>query len=363
MINVCFFSGDITRSGGTGKVGTVIANELQKKEEFNISFLSLWENHEIPFFEINDSINRDVLYYKESTGFHHLFGYIFRIRNYVKKNKIDVLIDIDGILDLYSIPALLGLNAKIISWEHFGFFSNPFVSYRKISRKMAAKKADAIVVLTNQDRENYINNLKIKGLIETIHNPIRENENVKYDNSSNILLSVGRLSHDKGFDMLIDVAQEVFRKNPGWKWIIAGEGEEREKLESKIEDLNLKDNIELIGNVTDIESVYKKASIFICTSRYEGFGLVLTEAKSFMLPCISFDCPEGPREIILEGENGFLIDCFDKDRMTEKINILINDKSLRARFSGNALEKTNAFDIHVIIKQWTDVIEKVYYEK
>lgn len=360
MINVCFFSGDITRSGGTERVSTVIANELKKDNELNIKFLSLWENNIKPFYYIDESICRNVLFERESKGIFRLFSYIRRIRKYVKKNNIDVLVDIDGILDMYSIPALFRLKTKLISWEQFNYYNNPFVNYRKLTRKMAAKWADAIVVLTKEDKSYYEDNLKINHRIEQIYNPMTiDSDSSPYDINSKTILSVGRITEQKGFDMLPDIAKGVFDKHPDWSWIIIGDGEDKEIVEEKIKNYRLEENISIINNVKNIEDYYKKSAIYVMTSRYEGFGLVLTEAQAFHLPCVSFKCPAGPSEIIKDGENGFLIDCFDIKEMINQINIVIEDITLRKILSQKSLVNKDSFSTSSIATQWISLIKEI----
>ncbi len=360
MKKICFFSGDITRSGGTERVSTVIANQLVKDEKLNICFLSLWENNEKMFYRLNDEIKTYTLF-DEITSGKKILSYIRKVRKFVKSQNIDVLIDIDGILDLYSIPALKRTKCKLISWEQFNYFYNPDGNYRRLTRKWAAKKADAIVVLTDEDKNNYEKENQIRGKIVRIYNPIEQTtDNVaNYDLNSKMIISAGRLTAQKGFDMLVDVANIVFKKHPDWKWIICGEGEERESLEEKIEKCGLEQNLILQGNVNNIEDYYRKSAIFVLTSRAEGFGLVLTEAKKEGLPCVSFRCPAGPSEIILDGINGYLIDCFDIEQMAEKINLLIEDENMRKNFSNKAMEGTEKFNIDKIATQWKDLIEKL----
>ena len=220
-INICFFSGDITRSGGTERVSSIIANELVKDKKFNISFLSLWENKEETFFFLDKQINRNILYENEVNCAKHILGLICKIRRFVKNNKIDILIDIDGILDMYSIPALKGTKTKLISWEQFNFYQNPDCNYRKITRRWAAKGADAIVVLTKEDKGYYENNLNIKNIIRHIYNPIvLEKTEQEYDANSKTIISAGRLTYQKGFDILVDVAKLAFERHKEWKWFI-----------------------------------------------------------------------------------------------------------------------------------------------
>lgn len=360
MINVCFFSGDITRSGGTERVSTVLANELQKDNDLNVSFLSLWENHSESFYYIDESINRSVLFNKESTGFYRFISYVRRIRKFIKKNNIDVLIDIDGILDMYSIPALFKLKTKLISWEQFNFYNNPYVNYRKLTRKMAAKWADAIVVITKEDKGYYEENLIIRHTIEQIYNPMTiEISDDSYDLNSKTILSIGRMTEQKGFDMLPDISKGVFDKHPDWNWIIIGDGEDKQRVIERIKEYGLESNISIINNVKNIEDYYKKSALYVMTSRYEGFGLVLTEAQAYHLPCISFRCPAGPSEIIRENENGLLVDCLETGTMTNEINRLIESNELRKKYSDNALKEIGRFYIKNISKQWISLIKEL----
>ncbi|WP_302626651.1 glycosyltransferase family 4 protein [uncultured Eubacterium sp.] len=357
---VCFFSGDITRSGGTERVSSIIANELQQYNKFDLCFLSLFEKRKRTFFPLEEQIKRFTLYDKEVSGAKHFFGYIYRIHRFVIREKIDILIDIDGILDMYSIPALMFTKVKLISWEQFGYYQNPYVNYRKFTRKWAARKADAIVVLTDTDRGYYEKETNIKGKLVRIYNPIERNAREhQYNLESKQLISVGRLNQEKGFDMLIDIAEIVFKKHTDWKWIILGEGEERVWLETKIREKKLEKHIVLMGKVNNVNDYYQESAIYVLTSRFEGFGLVLTEAKNMGLPCVSFRCPAGPGEIIEEEVNGYLVDCFDIEQMAEKINLLIEDGNLRKSFSDRAMVGTEKFMLNIIGEQWKKLLEEL----
>lgn len=359
MKKICFFSGDITRSGGTERVGTVIANELHKRGQFEISIVSLWEDKKKTFFHLEQGIKRDILFSDHVSG-KKILTYVKAVRKYVENNQIDVLVDIDGILDLYSIPALKKNKCKLVSWEQFNYYVNPYVNYRKLTRKMSAKKADAIVVLTDEDKHFYEKETDVKTKLVRIHNPMPGNVNtISYNMDSKTIISVGRYTEQKGFDILIDVANQVFSKHSDWKWIVIGDGEDKYDLQQKIEKYKLQKNIILKEHVDDINEYYRKAAMYVLTSRYEGFGLVLTEAKTQGLPCISFNCPAGPKEIIADGINGYLVDCFDIEQMAGKINELIENENKRKLFSENALVGTEKFNIEEIVEQWSELFTQL----
>lgn len=360
MKHICFFSGDITNSGGTERVASIIANELSKNKNYKVSFVSLVEKRKAPFFEINSKIKKYKLYDEPVRGITHIVQTCNRLKKVMKNENIDILIDIDGILDMYSLVVKLFTKVKVISWEHFNYYQHPNVKYRKYTRKLAGRFANAIITLTNEDKGYYEKNIKIKCPIEFIHNPIMNlDKNYNYDLNSKIILSVGRLTYQKGFDLLLDVANIVLKKHEDWKWIILGEGEDRQILEDKIKTLKLEEKIILKGNVSNVDDYYKATGIFVLTSRFEGLPMTLLETKPFKLPVVSFDIKTGPNECILNNKNGYLIKAFDIEDMAEKINNLIENKNLRENFSNNALKDTEKFDLKNIIKKWINIIESI----
>lgn len=359
-INICFFSGDITRSGGTERVAILIANELQKQEKNNISFVSLTERHEDVFFNLDETICRHKLYDTVVSGTTHLLGYIHRLKKVVKSGDIDVLIDIDGIIDMYAVPVKWLTGVKVISWEHFNYYFHPSQGLRKKVRKFAVKSVDAIVTLTQQDKEYYLEHLKINCPIMAIHNPVTfTGIDNTYDKESKTIISVGRLTYQKGFDRLVDVAQIVLKNHPDWKWVIMGDGEDKEALQTSIDEKKLTNRLQLLGNVNNIDQYYKKSSIFVMTSRFEGLPMTLLEAKYYQLPIVSYDIKTGPRECITDGVNGYLVKEDDAGDMTEKIEKLIEDNDMRISFSEKALIDVEDFSLETIIKQWEELIEKV----
>lgn len=360
MKKICFLSGDITRSGGTERITSIISNGLLSN--YKVYILSLCKDSDNAFFYFDDKIKIEYIFFEPSynSNIKEYFYIIRNIRLFIKNNDIDVLIDVDTILDLFSIPALLLLKTKLISWEHFNFYENLGTRLRDYSRKIASKLSSAIVTITEEDKSFFLTNLHPKVPIYSIYNPIVFcDDKIKYNTKSRIILSAGRLTYQKGFDLLIEVADLVLKKHEDWTWIIVGDGEDKNRLENMIKQYDLIDRVILEGKVDNIEDYYRNSSIFVLTSRYEGFGLVLTEAKSYNLPCISFKCKAGPSEIIANNINGILIDCFDIKSMADSVNKLIENNELRIKFSENALYDTEKFKLNSIIEKWIDLIDKI----
>jgi len=370
MKKIAFFSGDITRNGGTERVGTLIANALSKKQEYQVFFISLTHGKAEPAYEIAPEITRSCF---SGKWIHPGPGYlpiIFKLIRYIRKNKINVLIDIDGVLDILSIPAKWITKIKLISWEHFYFYNELGTSYRKTIRKMAARYADAIVTLTEQDKCFYEENLTIRHHIQAIHNPVdyMQPKNIvperNYDKK--IILSVGRLCEAKAFERIPQIAAEIKKNYPtlSFQWLIAGEGEQRAQIEEQILKWNVEKEVSLLGYVENPGALYEKALIYVMTSRYEGLPMVLLEAKMYRLPCVSFDIMTGPSEIIQDGIDGYLVDCQKEEnhvpeKMVHDIARLLTDHTLYQNFSDHTQDNLDAFRMDAVIARWQELLEQL----
>lgn len=234
---------------------------------------------------------------------------------------------------------------KNIFWKILGYI-------RTFQLKNSVKKIDKIVVLTKNDLLDWS---KTHSNVIQIPNPnhlsTRHPSNYKLKN----ILTVGRLDPQKGYDMLIDAFAKIAVKHPDWTLEIFGQGEWEEYLRKKIEHLNLKNNIFLKGIEYNLDKIYTRGSIYVLSSRYEGFGLVIIEAMTFGLPVVSFDCQHGPNEIITDSVNGFLVAQNDIDKLVEKINILIESESIRNEFGHNAINSVQKFSLDEIMPKWIDL--------
>lgn len=175
------------------------------------------------------------------------------------------------------------------------------------------------------------------------------------------IISIGRLSREKGFCDLIDIFEIVNKKHPDWHLSIAGDGEEREKLEGKIKEKNLEEKITLLGfkKQKELEKLLLESSIYVMTSFHESFGLVLIEAQSYGIPTLAFDSASGPKEIIEEGKNGFLIANRNKEQMANRINELIEKEELRQKMGQIAREKSEQYRMENVETIWYNFIEKI----
>ena len=388
---ICFFSGDITRNGGTERVAAMIANGLSQRG-FSVCFLSLVEQKKIPFFDISAAVPRYVL--KEdgkwvSPGPGYL-PMVPKLRKFLKQQEIKVLIDIDIVLDVLSLPAAAGRETKVISWEHFNVPYEREFLYRRAILHLTARFSDYIVTLTRQDQENYEKLLHRKGRITFIYNPIepekfsetkkekafqgKERRRIeaieqntadqeRAEQKEKALITVGRLIERKGIDMLAGMAPRLLKKHKDWKWYVLGDGELRGLLEETVAKYGLEKQLILTGNVTNVEAYLKKSSIYVMTSRIEGLPMCLLEAAGCDLPCVSFDIPTGPSEIIEQGKNGFLISAFDVEKMEETLDRLMEEdaalKELTEAAAGYRKTLEAKFGKEAILDQWEELLGKL----
>ena len=164
--------------------------------------------------------------------------------------------------------------------------------------------------------------------------------------------------------MLLDIWKEFNKKFPQNEYLlqIIGSGEEKENIINYIEGNKIK-NVELIPHTSKIEEYYREAELFVFTSKMEGFGMVLLEAMSYGIPCISFDCPSGPRDIINNEVNGFLVPCYDKSKFSNYIyKYVTSNQSIKENFSRGAKETIIQWDNNEIINKWVDVFRKIGWE-
>lgn len=217
------------------------------------------------------------------------------------------------------------------------------------------RKLSRFVVLTHEDA-TYWPELKN---VEVIHNPLTVSPRPVKNYASHQVIAAGRYVEQKGFDRLIDAWHLLAADFPDWKLRIYGDGHLREALQRQIDAYGLTDSCILEHSVPDINARYAESSLFVLSSRFEGFGLVVIEAMSCALPVVSFACPCGPRDIITDGQDGFLVDDGDVKALSQRMRQLMQDEHLRETMGRRAAQRALDFDMEKIGLQWTDLFEQL----
>lgn len=353
---ICFLIGDIGLSGGTERVTSLIANSLAS-DGYEVSILSLSGGKQA-FFELHNRVHLYSLFDQKVSMKKNFISCCWKIRKFVEAQQIDTLVVVDSISCVFTVPALFGLKIKHICWEHFNFKVDLGVSFRRLGRKWAAKYCDYVVTLTKRDKvlwETGLNNVTAK--IVPIANPTPY-ENIQHTPSleNKIILSLGRLTYQKGFDLLVDAWACVRKQNQDWTLRIVGSGEDEQALKQQVKVLGISDSVEFIGATKDVNYYYRTSSFYCMSSRFEGLPMVLLEAQAYGLPIISMDCDTGPAEVITDGENGFLVNSVEQ--LTEKLlQAMIIDEQRYSQMVLCSQDNMLRFNSKNIIYSWKEILE------
>lgn len=365
MIRICFLLGGFQRNGGIGRATSILVNQLCQDVDFEIHTISYLQEQGPTLYNVLPEVKTHVLNTKSCSMTKSLLHNhaIQKVRTILKKEKIDFLISCGALYYPLGIMACKGLKTKSICWEH----TNPSVSsdyrFQSICRSYAARKCSQIVVLTKEAEQYYREHYpKSNKKIMQIYNPISNNasRSKQYDINSKKIISVGRLSYPKNFDRLISIASYILPQYPDWSWDIYGDGELKDSLQTLIGNYNLERQLSLRGQVSDLYDRYCDYAFMVMTSRYEGFPMSLIEGAANRLPLISFDIPTGPKEIIIDEVNGFLVNPESDDEMIKKIKELIENSHLRKTMSDEVFHLSDAFALERILKQWKNLFKRLY---
>lgn len=245
----------------------------------------------------------------------------------------------------------------VIGQEHIFFEHRPPELRAAIRRHCGG--LDAMVVLTETDRRAYREALSPPARVECIPNAVPLLGGAKSDLSGKVVLGAGRLTHQKGFDRLILAFAEVAPMEAEWTVRICGGGRRRATLQTRIDNHGLSERVQLVGPVKDLAREMEQASIFVLSSRFEGFPMVLIEAMSKGMPVVAFDCPTGPADIVEDGRVGFLVPDGDVSALAEAILELIRDEPKRRRFGAAAAELAMKYDISAIGPSWDRLLSEL----
>ncbi|MCL8005995.1 glycosyltransferase family 4 protein [Gelidibacter japonicus] len=347
--------------GGAERVLALMVNSLAKNKSNKISVITLFQDKEE--YILDPSINRVKLKQTSFIPSHTLRSIVNLSRYYkTKSNRPDVIVSFVTLTNLITIIVAKLFSIKIIAQEH-----NSHLRYMKgrkritdFTKKYLYKRADVITVLTSFDVEFYSNH---GANVYVMPNPcsfksIRENTHIR----EKTILAVGHLNryHHKGFDNLIKLIAPLLKKHTQWHLKIAGAGDEGLKyLKQLATEHKIVDKIIFTGFIDDISKIMYESSIFILPSRFEGLPMVLLEAMSQGMACISYDCKTGPSDIIENEKNGLLIEDQNLAKMQKGLSDLIINEELRIRLSNEGIKSLDKYDISAITKRYEDLFDEV----
>ena len=355
--NLAILIGDISRSAGTERAVTNLSNMLVKYGEYNVTILSCFssENNN-PYYELEDKVN--IVHYNFSKDslvnrFSSYINIIGKTNKIIKEKSIDILLGTTHAFNCLMI--CMSRKVKKVACEHMSYEACPLIS-KKI-RKFCYPRLSAIVLLTNADAKHYkfIEQSKLFVIPNSLS--FIADEPAKLENKR--IIAVGRLTEQKGFDILMSIAQIIKDEIPDWHIDIFGDGEDKSKLLELISEKKLESFVTINPPTKNIKEELLSSSLFVMTSRWEGLTMILLEAKACGLPIVSFDCPEGPADVIRDCEDGFLIECGDISALSEKIILLGKNQELRKQFGMMAKQSSNKYTASSIFIKWNDLFNSL----
>lgn len=357
MKKIIFIVNDITITGGLERVVSHLANIFVEKGR-DVKIISLFKNSEKLVYELDSRVRIEYLFYQKEIKSRFMRGIVKFIKylNIIKKiylDKENIVIGTDYYINM--IISLLDRNT--IGMEHVIYESTP-KKIRKIKLKMY-KNLKKLVVVNRHDYSEY----KKKSIcVNYIPNPnffanFRKESKKQIEKKQ--ILSIGRLENGKGFENLVDICSEVFKIKREWELHIYGQGSLENKLKELIKLKKMENNIKLKGINRNLEKVYPNYKFLLSASEMESFSLTLIEAQTFGLPIISYDCPWGPRDIINDTKDGYLVECFDKQEFKNKIiNLIENQKKLK-EMSLESINNSKIFNNENIYNYWKKLFKEL----
>ena len=352
--NICFLLGSINGMGGTGRAVSILINELEATQKYNLNVICYYQKEKKQGYRLHSNVNVDIIfneYKKMRSVVPQVTSYLVK---YILKNKIHTIVACGSLYFPVAILASKFTKCKVICSDHSNYFSDNGIKFEREARNFAAKYSDILITLTEKDKENYRKNTKVKAKIDFIPNIVDKKlltNKSTYKTDSKKIISVGRLTYAKNYELLIDIADEILRKYPDWSWDIYGSGELHDVLQEKINELNVA-RLTLKGAIANIYDVYQDYAFLVMTSRFEGYPMVLLEAIANKVPVIAFDCQTGPSDIIDHGKTGILIEENNAVQMLQGIEKLIVSDSLRSQMSEKCEGSIDRFSTNEIVNKW-----------
>lgn len=350
------------RGGGAERVASTLCNHWAELGHEVI--LVTLDGTESDFYKCNADISRYALdsYTSSKNILQKVYANarrLFKIAKIVRNTKPDIVVAFMDVSNVLATVACLGTKVPVViserSYPPYFHDNDMFDRIRKFVYRFSHAFVAQTEMVASWGRDFY------KRRIEIIVNPI--SNKALYNGTpvvpENIILGMGRLHPDKGFDLLVDAFSLCCDDIPEWQLHIAGHGPEHNRIMQQIQRLNLTHRIVLLGETPEPAKCYAKAKLFVLSSRVEGFPNVLIEAMANGLAVASFDCDSGPKDIIKNDVDGVLVKAMDVPALANTIKVLVNDQQKREQLSKSAALVRHKYILENISQQWLDLFKEV----
>lgn len=370
-MKIVFIIDQVYLHGGIERVLSIKANYLVSMPDNEIYIITTEQKDKKPCYEFNDKIifkDLGINYQRNKSYFHpvnlrKLPKHIKKTKSVIKKINPDIVVVCSHSTDTYFIPFINKDIPKVKEFHYSKFIElenrkNPRNLQKKYFLKFAdyvETKYDKLVILNQDEAAYYTSDNTI-----VIPNPLTFYPEKVSTISNNIVITAGRIASVKGYDMLIDIWEIVSKKHPGWELHIYGDGEPGyvRMLQDKIDAKNLQDHLLLKGVTSDVKGKMLASSIFAMSSHNECFPLVLLEAQACGLPIISFDCPNGPRNIV-NTQNGVLIPIYNNVEFANQLIELMNNRVKLEEMGKSARQNASNYSVENVMKLWNNMFNEL----
>lgn len=356
-MNIDFYISSLS-GGGAENVLTTLAKEL-KKNGHKISITSLEKRPQ--FYPVDDGIELIKHDNKNKGKLKEIIADFKAIRKQLKERKdTDVCVSFLSRCNLQVLLCSLFLHKKVVVCDR----NNPLMEHSKLVfwlSNQIYRLSSAVFVQTEQIKSFYPKYLQKKMyVIENTLDTEKLDKQFDCDTiAENTIISIGRLEPQKDFKTLITAFSKITDKYPDWKVKIFGKGDMRDELQSFIDEKGLTEKVLLCGRTETPFKELKKSKVFVLSSHYEGFPNVLCEGMYAGLGCISSDCVSGPRELIEDGENGFLFPVGDEKILAEKLDLLLSSSDICDIMGNRAKNTVERLKLPVITGKWYECLRSV----
>lgn len=358
-------------SGGAERVAVTLANAWTARGD-QMTLMPTFSGGGECFYELSSKVNlvylADLLTNKTKT-LRNQINRLLVLRKFIKDEKPDVLVSFLPNVNVATVVASLGLGIPLIVCEHNEPFVFPISSALRLATKVAYPLADGLMVLTDGIAAKYAQYGWFLPKIHVVPNPFFGQlmdivHDYNRDTETKWLIGAGTLNDRKQFGTYIRVFAKLAARYPQWNLRIVGDGPLRNELQQKIEEYGLQSRIDLPGITPSIQDELNAADIFALTSKNEGFPMVLLEAMAVGLPCVSFDCPSGPREMSMDGKVALLVPLNDEQELELALEKLMVDTNLRQSLGSQArVSVIERYSLPTILKKWDAIFDEIRVER
>lgn len=288
------------------------------------------------------------------------------LRRILRTIKPDVVVGMATTPAVLTVLASAGLGTRVVVEEHIHPPMKPLARPWEMARRLTYRRAARVVVLTSEGLDWLrVTIPRARGTVipnpvaypVPITDPVVDPGSI-IGSDRRLLLAVGRLYRQKGFDLLVPAFASLADAHPAWDLVILGEGPERAPLEALIQARGMQTRIRMPGVIGNVAHWYARADLYVMSSRFEGFPMTLTEALASGCPAVSYDCDTGPRDLLSDGDSGLLVrPVGDVEALAAGLGALMDDEEGRRRMAGHAVSVRERYSLERILALWDEVLD------